>query len=424
MDVPDNEGTAPLPVHYQPAETAGGTGSTRSVLGRLVLPALNAGLRRWQEGRLTVCLPDGRRIEAGRPGAEPHATLRVHHERFLRDFALRGDIGAGESYMAGDWTADDLPRFVELVILNQKAVLAESRLTSLLNLPNDLIHLARANTRAGSRRNIRRHYDLSNDFFALFLDGSMTYSAAVFDHPGESLTQAQERKFARFGEGLALGPDDHVLEIGCGWGAFAMFAARTYGCRVTGVTISREQHALARERIAAAGLADRIDVRLCDYRDIEGCYSKIVSIEMLEAVGRARWAAFFETCHERLAAGGQIGIQVITIPDHRFEDYARHCDWIQKYIFPGGLLPSLGEICRAMQARTPLAVQRVEDIGPHYAETLACWRQAFLARLPEVRALGFDERFIRMWDFYLATCEAGFRTRALGDLQLILGRAR
>jgi cyclopropane-fatty-acyl-phospholipid synthase len=361
-------------------------------------------------------------LGAGVPGAEPHATLRVADERFFREFAFRGDVGAGESYMNGDWQADDLPGFIALALQNANALAMESPLTRLLSVPDDLRHRLRVNTRAGSRRNIRAHYDLSNEFFALFLDPSMTYSSAVFGSPEDSLMEAQQRKFARFGDRLRLGPDDHVLEIGCGWGAFAMFAARVCGCRVTGITISREQFDLAARRVRDAGLADRVEIRLCDYRDVQGRFQKIVSIEMLEAVGREHWPAFFDACDRTLAPGGQVGIQTISMPDHRFEAYARHCDWIQKYIFPGGLLPSISELCRAMGHRTALTIRHVDDIAPHYAETLARWRRTFFARLPEVRALGFDERFVRMWDFYLASCEALFRTRSLGTLQLVLGR--
>ena len=394
-----------------------------SLIGRFARPAVTSALERWNVGRLTVHLPDGSTLRAGDPAAEPHATMWVHRERFFRELALRGDLGAGESYMAGDWRTDDLARFIELVLLNQDAVVTESWLTRLANLPNDVLHRLRRNTKAGSRRNIGAHYDLSNELFALFLDPSMTYSAAVFERADEPLQVAQERKFARFADWLGIGPGDHVLEIGCGWGAFALYLARTRGCRVTGITISSEQLEFASGRVREAGLSGQIDLRLCDYRDLRGRFATIVSIEMLEAVGRERWPVFFEKCHELLAPGGLIGVQTISMPDHRFEAYARHCDWIQKYIFPGGLLPSISELCRAMGRRTPLTIRRIDDIATHYAETLRRWRQAFFERLAEVRTLGFDDRFVRMWEFYLASCEAAFRTRSLGDLQLVLGRA-
>jgi cyclopropane-fatty-acyl-phospholipid synthase len=405
------------------AAPAAAASASRGLVDRLVRSALVGRLKYWAVGRLTVHLPDGTVLTAGERGAEPHATLRVANERFFREFAFRGDVGAGESYMNGDWQVDDLPRFLELALANQAALAMASPLTRLLNVPNDLRHRLRGNTRAGSRRNIHAHYDLSNELFALFLDPSMTYSSAVFASPGDTLARAQQRKFARIADRLGIGPGDHVLEIGCGWGAFAMFAARAYGCRVTGITISQEQFDLATRRVREAGLSDRIELRLCDYRDVRGTFDRIVSIEMLEAVGREHWGAFFEACDRALAPGGQVGIQTISMPDHRFDEYARHCDWIQKYIFPGGLLPSISEMCRAMGRRTALTIRHVDDIAPHYAETLARWRQAFFARLPEVRGLGFDDRFVRMWDFYLASCEALFRTRSLGTLQLVLGRA-
>jgi cyclopropane-fatty-acyl-phospholipid synthase len=284
-------------------------------------------------------------------------------------------------------------------------------------------HWLRPNTRPGSRRNIASHYDLGNDLFELFLDPSLTYSSAIFGHPSEPLAEAQQRKFRRLGDQLRLEASDHVLEIGCGWGGFAIFAARTYGCRVTGLTISTEQHAFATARVRDAGLAGRVDIRLCDYRDVAGRFDKIVSIEMLEAVGRAHWPVFFERCDAVLAPGGSVAIQTIAMPDHRFEAYLRHADWIQTYIFPGGLLPSLGELCRAMTARTRLSVTGLEEIGLDYAETLARWRSAFLENLERVRHLGFDDRFIRMWEYYLASCEAMFRTRMLWTYQLLLRRA-
>jgi cyclopropane-fatty-acyl-phospholipid synthase len=398
--------------------------SRTSARGRIARRVLSSALARWQHGAVTVHLPDGTLQRLGAPGATPHATLWVEDDRFFADFLLRGDLGAGESYVRGDWRVDDLPGFIELAVRNADAVGRDNRLTSLVTLPSTIAHLFRRNTRSGSRRNIRAHYDLSNEFFALFLDPTMAYSSAIFASPDEPLQRAQERKFDAFAERLNIGAGDHVLEIGCGWGGFVMHVARRTGCRVTGITISREQYALASARVAAAGLNDRIDLQLCDYRDVTGRYSKIVSIEMLEAVGREHWGTFFRRCDALLMPGGAVGLQVITVPDHRFERYARTADWIQKYVFPGSLLGSISGFIEAMaQAGTRLTIRGVDDIAPHYAETLRRWRAAFLSRLPEVRALGFDDRFVRTWDFYLASCEAYFRTRSIGDLQLILGRA-
>ena len=395
----------------------------RVAFGRLLRPLVLRALDNWHVGRLTIHLPEGTTVVAGRADAKPQATVRIVSDRFFGDFALKGDLGAGESYMDGAWSADNLPRLLELVLLNQGAVGGDSWLSGLLNLPNDVRHRLRRNTRRGSRRNIGAHYDLSNELFALFLDPSMTYSSAVFASPDEPLESAQKRKFERLADRLELQPGQHVLEIGCGWGAFAMHLARRYDVRVTGITVSREQLELATQRVKEAGLDRQIDIRLCDYRDVTGRYDAIVSVEMLEAVGREHWPTFFERCHAVLAPGGQVGIQTITMPDHRFEQYAAHCDWIQKYIFPGGLLPSIGQMIQAMGAHTPFVMRHLEDIGPHYAETLARWRSAFFANLAEVRRLGFDQRFVRMWDFYLASCEASFRTRVLGNHQFVLARA-
>lgn len=377
----------------------------------------------WQAGRLTVHLPDGTELVAGRADAEPHATLWIERDAFFRKFALGGDLGAGESYMDGDWRTDDLARFVELVLRNQSHLPLASPLSRLANLSNDLLHRLRRNTRDGSRRNIHAHYDLSNALFETFLDPSMAYSSAVYMGEADTLEDAQAAKFSAWAGRLALGPTDHVLEIGSGWGGFAMHAARTYGCRVTGITVSAEQLALSRERVRAAGLDHLVDLRLCDYRDVTGQFSRIISIEMIEAVGREYWPTFFRKIDEVLAPGGRVGLQAITMVDHRFDEYAKHCDWIQKYIFPGGLLPSLREISTVMTRHTRLGVIGLEDRPLDYARTLRDWRSRFLERLDEVRALGFDDRFVRMWEYYLATCEAAFRTRDLGLLHLTLARA-
>ena len=250
----------------------------------------------------------------------------------------------------------------------------------------------------------------------------MTYSCALFESADQPLADAQRNKLRVLAEKAQLEPGDHVLEIGCGWGGFAMLAAREYGCRVTGITISRRQYEAARERVAAAGLEDRVEIRLQDYRDLAGRFDKIVSIEMFEALGREHWSLFFRKLDEVLAPNGIVALQTISIPDHSFEAYARHCDWIQKHIFPGGLLASVHHVTGAMIQGSRLNVHQLEDIGPHYALTLARWREAFLRRVDAVKALGFDERFVRTWDFYLAVCQAWFATRRLGDLQIVLTR--
>jgi cyclopropane-fatty-acyl-phospholipid synthase len=394
-----------------------------TVVARAVVPRLLATLRpSWQVGRLSVELPDGSTHHFGPETDRQSARIRIRHPAFFRRLLTGGDMGVGESYMDGEWESDDLASFLTLAAENEDRLRLATRLTKLLNLGNDLLHLLRRNTRRGSRRNIAYHYDLSNEFFRLFLDETMTYSSAVFASADEPLADAQRRKYRLLAEKAELGPDDHVLEIGCGWGGFALFAARTYGCRVTGITVSERQHALARARVAAAGLGDRIEIRLQDYRDVAGSFDKIVSIEMFEALGRENWPGFFAKVDELLATDGLVALQTISIPDHRFEEYARHCDWIQRYIFPGSLLASLHHVTGAMSRASRLGVHHLEDIGSHYALTLARWREAFLAKRDAVRALGFDERFVRMWDFYLAACQAYFATRRLGDLQLVLTR--
>ena len=396
--------------------------SIDTVFSRLSRPRVVQALENWSVGRLTVGFPDGTARTFGSPGAEPHAAILVHRDAFFRRFVLQGDLGAGESYVDGDWTSDDLPLFVKLALLNRRHLPLDTAVSRVRNLGNDLWHRLRANPRRGSRRNIRYHYDLSNDFFALFLDETMTYSSALFAHTGQPLVEAQRNKFRRLAEKALLGPRDHVLEIGCGWGSFALFAAGSYGCRVTGITISDEQYKVARARVRAAGLEDRVDIRLQDYRDLEGRFDKIVSIEMFEALGQENWAPFFRKCEDVLAPDGVVAIQAISVPDYRFDEYTKHCDWIQKWIFPGSLLASTLGVSRALARAGTLGIHHLEDVGIHYALTLRRWREAFLANLDGVRALGFDERFIRMWDYYLSTCEAAFETRTLGNLQLVLSR--
>jgi cyclopropane-fatty-acyl-phospholipid synthase len=369
-------------------------------------------------------VPDGSARRFGTPGAAPRAALWVERDAFFTKLALHGGLWIGESYMDGDWRADDLARFIELGLRSHDRLARGTWLTRLGNAANYWLGRGRANTRDGSRRNVHAHYDLSNALFAHFLDQTMTYSSAIFTMPDEPLWQAQENKYRALAEKVALRGDDHVLEIGCGWGGFAIFAARTYGCRVTGLTVSEEQHALARERVRAAGLEHLVDIQFCDYRDVAGTFSKIVSIEMLEAVGQRHWKTYFQVCDRVLAPGGLMALQTIAVPDHLFAEHVRTAHWVQKYVFPGGLLPSLEALRGVLSSGTTLAVQHVEDIGQHYARTLALWRRAFLERLDEVRSLGFDARFERLWEFYLAGSEAGFRTGRLLDLQLVLGRER
>ena len=362
-----------------------------------------------------------RRFDSGTPG--PSATLQVLDPSFYRRLLVEGEVGFGESYQANLYDSPDIVALLELAILNRRAVNLNAGVLRLFARRKNLrLHKARANTLDQSRENIHDHYDLGNDFFNLFLDETMTYSSAVFEEEHQALADAQRNKYRRIAELAQVTKDDHVLEIGSGWGGFAIYAAGTYGCRVTTITISKEQQVLASERIEQAGLSDLIDVKMVDYRDITGPYDKIVSIEMFEAVGAEYFETFFMKCAALLQPHGRLSMQVITVPEGAFEGQTTGVNWIQKYIFPGGVLPSLAEMERA-NAHTGLVVEAVEDIGAHYATTLHQWRERFWERIEDVRARGYDEYFIKTWDYYLAACEAGFLTRNTGDLQIAFAKA-
>jgi cyclopropane-fatty-acyl-phospholipid synthase len=380
--------------------------------------------RRIRHGRLTIVLPDGSRRVFGDRASDRAAEMHIHDTSVVARLLLGGDIGAGEAYVDGLWSSPDLPALFRLAALNRDALALSSGWWRLpVMLQRTMVHRARRNTMVQSRRNIAAHYDLGNDFYRLFLDETMTYSSAVFATPEQSLAGAQRNKYAVMAERAGLRGGEHVLEIGTGWGGFALYAAGELGCRVTTITISEAQHQLATERIRDAGLADRVSVELRDYRHIEGTYDAIVSIEMLEAVGAEFYAAYFEACDRALVAGGRMSLQSITFPDVAYEPQLRRANWIQTYIFPGGLLPSLAVIERSLHG-TNLLVRRVEDIAPDYVRTLQAWRARFLEQLDAVRAMGFDERFIRMWDYYLAISEASFATGVTQDLQIVLEKGR
>lgn len=369
-------------------------------------------LDRLQGGALAIELPDGPQVRAGHGALVAH--LRVRDHAVFDEALARGDIGFGEAYMNGLWHTDDLAGLLTLLSRNRATLGAAiyGRLFRLLG--HRLTHLLRANTRTGARRNIEAHYDLGNDFYALWLDGTMTYSAALFEAPDETLEAAQLRKYRRILTQLGARPGQTVLEIGCGWGGFAEVAATEFGCRVLGLTLSPAQLAHARARAERGGYAGQVDFELCDYRDVRGQYDHIVSIEMIEAVGERFWPTYFGQLAALLKPGGRCAVQAITIADGLFARYRRGTDFIQRHIFPGGMLPSPAVVHR-QAARTGL--QAVEDFafGPDYARTLARWHERFDARIDAVRQLGFDERFLRMWRFYLAYCEAGFNT---GDIDV------
>lgn len=403
-------------------------------LPRLVAPAARAirwaalhQLRStWTAGRVDLRLASGDIVRLGDDDGPADARAHIHDDRLFLRLMLRGELGGGESFVAGEWSttsADELVALLRVFVRATRAQGVESPLTRLAQLPSRVRHRRASNTEQGSQRNVHAHYDLGNAFYRTFLDDeTLAYSCAIYATPSTSLAAAQRAKLARLCTWLDLSPRDHLLEIGCGWGGMAIHAARTRGCRVTAITISREQFELASARVAAAGLADRVTIQYRDYRTLEAnAFDKIVSIEMLEAVGYEHLPSFFATCAAALRPGGRFAVQSITMPDDRFARYRRNVDWMQTYVFPGTLIPSLSAVlAAATSARFEVAT--VDDIGRHYAPTLRAWRDRFLAVLPTIRALGFDAPFIRTWLLYLAFSEAAFAERTLGDHQVLLTR--
>ena len=349
------------------------------------------------------------------------ATLIVRSPDFYRAVATNGSVGAGESYIDGDWECDNLVAVIRMLVRNRDLLDAmEGGLARLGGLAMRAWYALRRNTRRGSRENISAHYDLGNEFFRLFLDENLMYSSATFASPDESLESASRRKLDRICRKLALNPGDRVIEIGSGWGGFALHAAEHFGCHVTTTTISRAQYDLARERVSAAGLSERIDVRLEDYRDLTGRYDKLVSIEMIEAIGHQYLDTYFAKLGALLEPDGMALIQAITIEDHRYAQALRAVDFIKRHVFPGSFIPSVSAMLGAASRRSDLKLFNLEDMGPSYAQTLAAWHERFDRARVQVRALGYDEAFIRLWDFYLAYCEGGFRERSTGCVQMLL----
>jgi cyclopropane-fatty-acyl-phospholipid synthase len=373
-----------------------------------------------RRGRLTVTVPDGRRFLFVGPEQGADAALVIHRPRFVRRSILGGTVGFAESYIDGDWSTPNLTDFLELMCANE-SVETHHKGRRIAMLLHRVLHLWRRNSPSGSKRNIAAHYDLGNSFYERWLDSSMTYSSAVFPAPSADLSAAQIHKYRLICEKLALSRDQRVLEIGCGWGGFATFAAREYGAKVTAITVSREQLDYARARIQREGLAERVEAKFVDYRHLEGSFDRIASIEMFEAVGEKYWPQFFAKLRDSLLPGGRAALQVITIADKLFEPYRRGVDFIQRYIFPGGMLPSPGVLSQHI-ARAGLSLERQEFFGAHYARTLAMWQQRFQSAWSEIMPLGFDTRFKRMWEFYLAYCEAGFRTQSIDVAQVALAR--
>jgi cyclopropane-fatty-acyl-phospholipid synthase len=373
-----------------------------------------------KRGALDMILPGGRTLRFG--AGAPHADLAVNDPAFARRVLFSGDIGFAEGYMAGEWETGDLSALLEIISLNLDGLTRLLRGNPLSVALGAIRHAGRRNTRAGARRNILEHYDLGNAFYAAWLDPTMTYSSAKFDHPGEDLTSAQLNKYRALARRLDLQPGDKVLEIGCGWGGFAEVAARDYGARVTGLTISDAQRDFAVARMARLGLADKVDIQLRDYRDVEGRFDKVASIEMFEAVGETYWPAYFGKIAEALKSGGRAALQIITIDEALFAGYRRRADFIQRYIFPGGMLPTVARI-RQEAERAGLDWDAMQTFGGSYADTLSLWGRRFAAKWDEIKTLGFDERFKRLWAFYLSYCEAGFRTRRTDVVQVGLAKA-
>ncbi len=376
-----------------------------------------------RQGKIT--LVDGNSEQRlGDAHSDLEVIVRVHDQSFYSSVAFGGSIGAGESYVRGEWDCDDLVGLIRVFSRNMEAA---SEMGGIANFFADAarrtLHRLNRNTRSGSRRNIAAHYDLSNDFYSLFLDPTMTYSSGVFPSESSSMEEASVEKYDRICRKLQLKPTDRVVEIGTGWGGFAIHAAKNFGCHITTTTISQEQFGFAKQRIESLGLADRIDLKLEDYRDLTGQFDKLVSIEMIEAVGHEFYDTFFSKCSSLLKNDGCAAIQAITIPDQRFEQYKRSVDFIQKYIFPGGCLPSLGAMVSSMKRKTDFQVAHLEDFAEHYGRTLACWRQRFHENRRQILELGMSESFMRLWDYYLCYCEGAFREKQIGVSQLLLQKA-
>lgn len=391
---------------------------------RLARRAVHQQLKSLLHGRLRIRDALGTAVFGEASGqAATEVTVQIRDLSAWLDIATGGTIGAGEAYMAGKWHSNDLLAAMRLLVVNREVMNGlESGMARFGSALLRLAHWHHRNTRAGSRRNIHAHYDLGDELFSLFLDPSMMYSAAVFPHAEATLEEASLHKLDLICRKLELQPDDHLLEIGTGWGGLAIHAACHYGCRVTTTTISQNQFEFAQRRVQAAGLADRITVLSQDYRDLQGQFDKLVSVEMIEAVGHRFVDQYFRICSERLKPAGRMLLQSITIAD-RYHEQARHAvDFIQKYIFPGGALPSMSAISSTVARMTDLQLTHLQDIGLDYARTLRIWRERFLQRQPEVRGLGYPDEFIRMWEWYLLYCEAGFMERATSTVQLVLDK--
>ena len=402
-------------------EAASANATTRglSVVDRLARSAVLRRLQSLRNGTLHVCDASGA-VSVGEP-ADLEAAMTIHRPEFYRHALFGGTMSVAESYLRGDWDSHDLTTMFRLFVRNiGTAHRLNTGLSKISDLVNRLYHTRHANSRSGSRRNIHAHYDLGNDFFRLMLDETLAYSSGIFLTKHSSLHDASIERMDRLCRMLQLRPDDHMLEIGTGWGGLALYAAQNFGCRITTTTISRQQHDVAAQRIAAAGVGGRVTLLMNDYRDLTGQFDKIVSVEMIEAVGHEYVAGYFEKCSTLLSPGGLFALQSITMPDANYDRYLKSVDFIQRYVFPGGCLPSIQSLRDAAEGRAGLRFEQLDDFGTHYARTIREWRSRFHARLGEVRRLGYPERFVRLWDYYLSYCEAAFDEHYTGLVQVLL----
>jgi cyclopropane-fatty-acyl-phospholipid synthase len=397
--------------------------SIPEALGDLPLPARMAFrfAAQLRHGTLEALLPDGRRYMFGGVEDGPAATMKINDLRCMARLVKGGDIGIAEAYLLGEWETPDLTQFLYLFNLNHELISAMLSNSPVVRAVQNARHWLNRNTKRQAKRNIHAHYDLGNCFYASWLDRTMTYSSALYEPGIDDLEAAQQRKYQSLAERIDLKPRQNLLEIGCGWGGFAEYAAKTYDVNVVGLTISREQWSFAKARIFAAGLADRVEIKLKDYRDERGIYDRIASIEMIEAVGEAFWPAYFRQLRDRLVTGGIAGIQAITIQDRLFQTYRREVDFIRRYVFPGGMLPA-PSILKNLGQRFDLSLVGEWVFGKDYARTLHQWRQRFQAAWPTLAPLGFDERFRRTWEYYLAYCEAGFLSGKVDVRQMVFVR--
>jgi cyclopropane-fatty-acyl-phospholipid synthase len=386
-----------------------------------------AKLEALEHGRLSIVDGNSRTsFGSDQPGAL-EATVHVHDPSFYASVALGGSIGAAEAYVRGEWSASDLTTVIRIFAVDPRIGDDLDGGLAWLKMPlRRLLHRLNDNTHRRSRLNISAHYDISNEFFAQFLDPTMTYSCGYFESPDATLEEASIAKYDRICRGIELSEDDEVLEVGCGWGGFAIHAASRYGCRVTAVTISENQYRLARQRVSDAGLEQRVEIMKLDYRDLPRKlgrrFDKLVSIEMIEAVGHRFFDTYFEVCSRMLRDDGLMGLQAITVPDQRYDGYRRSVDFLQRYIFPGGLVPSVGVMNASIARKTDMGMLKLEEIGRHYADTLAAWRKRLKRNVERIRELGHTDQFLRLWEYYLCYCEGGFRERQIGTVQLVLAK--